>query len=61
LTPDTVSVRRLAAGCSFANYFLQPVDLPGSGSNYQETVAAVMELGPPWRLSVQTHKVAGIR
>lgn len=61
LTPDVESVRRLAAGTRFANYFLQPVDLPGSGSNYQETVAAVMELGPPWRLSVQTHKVAGIR
>ncbi len=61
LTPDTASVRRLAAGSSFANYFLQPVDLPASGPNYRETIAAVKELGPPWRLSVQTHKVAGIR
>ena len=61
LTPDAESVRRLASGTRFTQYFLQPIELPGSGSNYRETVAAVMELGPPWRLSVQTHKVVGIR
>jgi hypothetical protein len=34
---------------------------PGAGGpNYDETVRAVMALGPPWRLSVQTHKVAAI-
>lgn len=61
LTPTVDSVRVLAAGTNFDNYFLQPVDLPGSGPNYAETIAAVMELGPPWRLSIQTHKVARIR
>lgn len=59
--PDVDTVRRLAAGTRFDHCFLQPIDLPGPGPNFDETIAAVMELGPPWRLSVQTHKVVGIR
>ncbi|HET7276298.1 MAG TPA: hypothetical protein VFI91_14105 [Longimicrobiaceae bacterium] len=61
ITPDVQAVREIASGTNFAHYFLQPVDLPEEGGpNYEETIAAVMELGPPWRLSVQTHKVANI-
>jgi 7-carboxy-7-deazaguanine synthase len=61
ITPDTASVRRLAEGTRFQHYFLQSVDQPEQGGpNFAETVPAVMELGPPWRLSVQTHKVIGI-
>ena len=61
MTPDVDAVRRIAAGTAFSHHFLQPVDVPElGGPNYAETIAAVMELGPPWRLSVQTHKVAGI-
>lgn len=61
IIPDVGAVRRLAEGTRFDHYFLQPVDLPLlGGPNYEETVRAVMELGPPWRLSVQTHKVAQI-
>lgn len=61
MTPDVAAVRRIAAGTSFSHHFLQPVDVPElGGPNYAEAIAAVMELGPPWRLSVQTHKVAGI-
>ena len=61
ITPDTGAVRRIAAGTRFGSYFLQPVDIPlRGGPNYDEAIRAVMELGPPWRLSVQTHKVAGI-
>lgn len=61
ITPDPDAVRRLSAGTDFRHYFLQPVDLPARGGpNYAETVAAVMQLGPPWRLSVQTHKVLEI-
>jgi 7-carboxy-7-deazaguanine synthase len=59
--PDVAAVRRLADGTRFQHHFLQPLDLSEVGPNYKETVAAVMELGPPWRLSVQTHKVLGIR
>jgi 7-carboxy-7-deazaguanine synthase len=58
--PDLAAVRAISEGTSFRHYFLQPVDLPDAGPNYAETVAAVMALGPPWRLSVQTHKVAAI-
>jgi 7-carboxy-7-deazaguanine synthase len=58
---DVDAVRRLTSGTRFSHYFLQPIDLPEKGGpNYAEAVSAVMELGPPWRLSVQTHKVARI-
>ncbi|CAN5693609.1 7-carboxy-7-deazaguanine synthase [soil metagenome] len=58
---SVAAVRTLAAGTSFQNHFLQPIDLAEQGGpNYEEAVAAVMELGPPWRLSVQTHKVLAI-
>lgn len=61
IAPDVEAVRRIAAGTRFDHYFLQPIDLPDEGGpNFEETVAAVMELGPPWRLSVQTHKVVDI-
>jgi 7-carboxy-7-deazaguanine synthase len=61
ITPEVDAVRRMAEGTRFSHYFLQPLDLPATGGpNYDEAVHAVMALGPPWRLSVQTHKVAGI-
>jgi len=61
ITPTVDAVRRLAEGTNFRNYFLQAVDIPTNGGpNYDEAIRAVMELGPPWRLSVQTHKVTGI-
>ena len=61
IAPDVAAVRHLGGGTAFRHYFLQPVDVPDCGGpNLAETVAAVMELGDPWRLSVQTHKVAGI-
>ncbi|HKP77481.1 MAG TPA: hypothetical protein VJT67_18260 [Longimicrobiaceae bacterium] len=61
ITPNAEAVRRLAEGTRFGHYFLQAIDLPDQGGpNYAEAVRAVMELGPPWRLSVQTHKVTGI-
>ncbi|MDQ3556211.1 MAG: 7-carboxy-7-deazaguanine synthase QueE [Gemmatimonadota bacterium] len=61
ITPDVAAVRRIAHGTRFEHYYLQPIDLPERGGpNYQEAIRAVMELGPPWRLSVQTHKVTGI-
>ena len=61
ITPDVDAVRRLTAETRFEHYFLQSVDTPENGGpNYGEATRAVMELGPPWRLSVQTHKVAGI-
>lgn len=62
ITPNVDTVRALTAGTDFPHRFLQPLDVPAlGGPNYDETVRAVMQLGPPWRLSVQAHKVAGIR
>jgi 7-carboxy-7-deazaguanine synthase len=61
ITPTVAAVRALTEGTRFANYFLQAVDIPERGGpNYEEAIQAVMTLGPPWRLSVQTHKVVGI-
>jgi len=61
ITPNVEAVRALAEDTHFDHYFLQPVDIPEEGGpNYQETLRAVHALGPPWRLSVQTHKVIGI-
>jgi len=60
IAPDPEAVRRLAEGTAFSHYYLQPLDLPESGSNYQETAAAVMQLGPPWKLALQMHKVVGL-
>ncbi len=44
----------------FEHRFLQPMDGPAQGAN---TIAAIAycKTNPPWRLSVQTHKVLGIR
>lgn len=59
--PDVQAVRALARGTRFTHHFLQSVDVPDAGGpNHAETVRAVMELGPPWRLSVQAHKVLNI-
>jgi 7-carboxy-7-deazaguanine synthase len=47
-------------GLEFANFFIQPMD----GANAQEAVqAAIRYCGehPQWRLSLQTHKMVGIR
>ena len=62
IASSIAAVRQIASGTKFSHYFLQPVDLPEvGGPNFSETVDAVTELGPPWRLSVQTHKVAGLK
>ncbi len=42
--------------CNFQHYFLQPC----SGENIAATIAIVQQ-HPPWRLSLQTHKLIGIR
>jgi organic radical activating enzyme len=60
IAPDVEAVRRLAAGTRFRHYFLQPLDVPGRGPNLEATLAALGELGPPWRLSVQLHKLLGL-
>lgn len=44
----------------FDHYFLQPMDGPQQAANTAAAVAYCLS-NPPWRLSVQTHKVIGIR
>jgi 7-carboxy-7-deazaguanine synthase (Cx14CxxC type) len=53
LLPDDVSEAQ------FEHYFLQPMDGPNRKANTDAAVAYITE-HPPWRLSVQTHKVIGI-
>ncbi len=43
----------------FEHRFLQPMDGPAQAENTQAAIAYCMA-HPPWRLSVQTHKVLGI-
>lgn len=54
LTPDAVR------GLGFDHFFLQPMDGPEQAENTKAAIAYCMA-NPPWRLSVQTHKVLGIR
>ena len=48
------------AGLTFDHYFLQPMDGPRQAENTQAAMAYCLA-HPRWRLSVQTHKVLGIR
>ncbi|WP_137899246.1 7-carboxy-7-deazaguanine synthase [Sphingomonas sp. 2SG] len=44
----------------FANRLLQPMDDARGVANIEEAIAVVMER-PQWRLSLQTHKLLGLR
>lgn len=46
-------------GLAFDHYFLQPMDGPDQAHNITKSVAYCMA-HPRWRLSLQTHKFAGI-
>jgi 7-carboxy-7-deazaguanine synthase (Cx14CxxC type) len=54
LDPETFS------GLAFDQFFLQPMDGPLRDENTRAALAYCLE-HPRWRLSVQTHKVLGIR
>ena len=47
-------------GLRFANFFLQPMDGPSREANTQAAIAYCMRR-PQWRLSLQTHKLLGLR
>jgi len=47
-------------GLAFGNFFLQPMDGPEQARNTAAAVEYCME-HPLWRLSLQTHKLLGIR
>jgi 7-carboxy-7-deazaguanine synthase (Cx14CxxC type) len=48
------------AGQDFDSFFLQPMDNPNRLANTQAAIAYCMA-HPQWRLSLQTHKITGIR
>ena len=47
-------------GWDFAHHLLQPLDDPAADANRDACVAMVLER-PRWRLSLQTHKLLGLR
>jgi 7-carboxy-7-deazaguanine synthase len=58
--PQAALLPEAVRDLDFDHYFLQPMDGPAKQEN---TAAAIRYClaHPPWRLSVQTHKVLGIR
>jgi 7-carboxy-7-deazaguanine synthase len=48
------------AGQDFQNFFLQPMDNPDRAANTEGATRYCLE-HPQWRLSLQTHKLIGIR
>lgn len=58
--PQAALMPELCEGLDFEHRFLQPMDGPQQVENTQAAVTYCMA-NPPWRLSVQTHKVIGIR
>ena len=47
-------------GWDFRHFLLQPLDDPQAAANQAAAMALVMER-PKWRLSLQTHKLLGLR
>jgi 7-carboxy-7-deazaguanine synthase (Cx14CxxC type) len=47
-------------GWDFRHFLLQPLDDPRADANREAAMATVMER-PRWRLSLQTHKLLGLR
>jgi 7-carboxy-7-deazaguanine synthase (Cx14CxxC type) len=48
------------AGLDFAHFYLQPMDGPDVAVNTERAIAYCLR-NPTWRLSIQTHKLVGIR
>ncbi|MCA0423983.1 MAG: 7-carboxy-7-deazaguanine synthase [Proteobacteria bacterium] len=58
--PQADLLPEAVASLAFEHYFLQPMDGPEQAANTQAAIAYCLA-HPQWRLSVQTHKVIGIR
>ncbi len=58
--PQPDALPELFAGMGFTHFFLQPMDGPDSDSNTRKAIEYCMA-HPRWRLSIQTHKLVGIR
>ena len=53
-------LQAIEASTRFSHYFLQPMDNAGQSSNIASSIEQCMQR-PRWRLSLQTHKLTGIR
>jgi 7-carboxy-7-deazaguanine synthase (Cx14CxxC type) len=58
--PQTGALPDRYAGQDFRNFFLQPMDNADRGKNTEAATRYCLE-HPQWRLSLQTHKLIGIR
>ena len=58
--PQTGAEPQAYAGQDFRNFFLQPMDSDQKAANTQAATAYCLA-HPQWRLSLQTHKLIGIR
>ena len=56
----TFDLAAIEASTDFQHYFLQPMDNAQQSSNIAACIAQCMQR-PGWRLSLQTHKLTGIR
>ncbi|MDR3065586.1 MULTISPECIES: 7-carboxy-7-deazaguanine synthase [Comamonas] len=56
----TFDLAAIEASTEFRHYFLQPMDNALQDSNIAACIAQCMQR-PAWRLSLQTHKLTGIR
>lgn len=58
--PQPDALPELFQGLSFRHFFLQPMDGPERVANTEAAIRYCLD-HPLWRLSVQTHKLVGIR
>lgn len=58
--PQATAPPERFAGLAFRHFYLQPMDGPDREANTQAAVAYCLA-HPQWRLSVQMHKVVGVR
>lgn len=58
--PQELAMPERFDGLAFEHFFLQPMDSPARDANTNAAIAYCMA-HPKWRLSLQTHKITGIR
>jgi 7-carboxy-7-deazaguanine synthase len=58
--PQPLAIPERFADLAFEHFFLQPMDGPAAPENLEATIAYCLA-HPQWRLSLQTHKMVGIR
>lgn len=58
--PQADAMPERFAETDFDRFFLQPMDGPNASENTQAAIAYCLE-HPQWRLSLQTHKIVGLR